>query len=46
MHTKLWSEGKRPPGRSRNKWEDNIRKDVREIGWEGVNWMHLVQDRD
>jgi hypothetical protein len=27
-------------------WEDNIRVDLREIGWEGVDWMHLAQDRD
>jgi hypothetical protein len=26
--------------------EDNIRMDLRQIGWEGVDWMHLVQDRD
>jgi len=39
-------EGERPLGRHRHKWEDNIRKDLREIGWEGVVWMHLTQDRD
>jgi hypothetical protein len=27
-------------------WEDNIRMDHREIGWEGVDWVHLAQDRD
>jgi hypothetical protein len=27
------------------RWEDNIRMDLREIWWEGVNWMHLAQDR-
>jgi hypothetical protein len=27
-------------------WEDNIRMDLRELGWEGVDWIHLVQDRD
>jgi len=26
--------------------EDNIRMDLREVGWEGVNWIHLTQDRD
>jgi hypothetical protein len=40
------TEGKRPLRRPRHKWEDNIRIDLREIGWEGVDWMHLVQDRD
>jgi hypothetical protein len=39
-------EEKRPLGRSRNRWEDNIRMDLRGIGWEIVHWMHLTQDRD
>jgi hypothetical protein len=39
-------ERNRPLGRPRRKWEDNIRMDLRKIGWEGVNWMHLAQDRD
>jgi hypothetical protein len=38
-------EGKRPFGRPRRRWED-IRMDLREIGWEGVEWIHLAQDRD
>jgi hypothetical protein len=32
-------EGKKPLGRPRRGWEDNIRMDRREIGWEGVDWM-------
>jgi hypothetical protein len=36
----------RPLGRHRRRWEDNIRMDLREIGWEDVNWIHLAQDRD
>jgi len=40
------SEGKRPLGRLRQRWEDNIRIDLKETGWEGVEWMHLAQDRD
>jgi hypothetical protein len=37
-------EGKRPLGRRRNKWEDEIRMDFREIGWgSGVEWVHLAQ---
>jgi hypothetical protein len=36
----------RPLGRPRHRWEDSIRMDLREIGWEGVNWMHQAQDRD
>jgi hypothetical protein len=39
-------EGKRPLGRPRHRWEDNIKLDLREVGWEGVDWMHLVQNRD
>jgi hypothetical protein len=32
--------------RPRYRWEDNIRIDFREIGWEGVDWIHLSEDRD
>jgi hypothetical protein len=39
-------EGKRPLGRSRRRWEDDIRMDFKEIRWEGIVWMHLAQDRD
>jgi hypothetical protein len=39
-------EGTRPLGRSRCRWDDNIRMDLREIGWKGVDWMHLAQDRN
>jgi hypothetical protein len=39
-------EGERPLGRSRHRWEDNIRIGLRKIGCEGVDWMHLTQDRD
>jgi hypothetical protein len=35
-------EGERPPGRHKHRWEDNIKKDVMEIGWEDVNWMDLA----
>jgi hypothetical protein len=37
---------KRPLGRRRRRWEDNIRVDVREVGWEGVDWMRLAIDGD
>jgi hypothetical protein len=39
------SERKRPLGRPRRRWEDNIRMDLREIGWGGINWIDLAQDR-
>jgi hypothetical protein len=39
-------EGKRPFGRFRRTWEDNIRMDLREVGWEGVDWMLVAQNRD
>jgi hypothetical protein len=39
-------EGRRPLGRPRRRWEDNIKMDLREIGFEDVDWIHLAQDRD
>jgi len=39
-------EGKRPLGRSRRRWEDNIKMDIQEVGFEGVDWVDLAQDRD
>jgi hypothetical protein len=39
-------EGKRPLGRPRRRWVDNIKMDFREIGWDGVDWIDMVQDRD
>jgi hypothetical protein len=39
-------EGKRPLGRPRCKLVDNIKIDLREIGWYGMDWIHLAQDRD
>jgi hypothetical protein len=38
-------EGKRPLGRPRRRWENNIKMDLREIGIDGANWIQLVQDR-
>jgi hypothetical protein len=40
------SERKRPVGRTRPWWEDNIKMDLREIGLGGMNWIDLTQDRD
>jgi hypothetical protein len=39
-------EGKRPLGRSRRRWVDNIRMDLQEVGCGHVDWIELVQDRD
>ena len=39
-------EGKRPPGRTRHRWEDNIKLDLPEVGCEGVDCIGLAQDRD
>jgi hypothetical protein len=38
-------KGKRPLGRPRRRWEDNIKMDLREIGIDEVNWNRLAQDR-
>jgi hypothetical protein len=38
-------EGKRPLGRPRRRWEDNIKMDLGKIGIDGVNWIQLAQDR-
>jgi hypothetical protein len=39
-------EGKRPLGRPRHRWEDNIRMDLQEVGCGGMDWIGLAQDRD
>jgi hypothetical protein len=39
-------EGRRPLGRPRRRWEDNIKMDIREGGCAGMNWIELAQDRD
>ena len=38
--------GKRPLGRPRRRWEDNIKMDLQEVGCGGMNWIELVQDSD
>ena len=40
------SEGKRPLGRPRRRWEDNIKMDLQEVGGGCGDWMELAQDRD
>jgi hypothetical protein len=39
-------EGRKPLGRPRLRWEDNIKMDLGEIGFGDVVWIHLAQDRD
>ena len=39
-------EGKRPLGRPRRRWENNIKIDLQEVGWGAMDWIELAQDRD
>jgi hypothetical protein len=39
-------EEKRPLGRSRRMWVDNVKMDLRDMGWGGMDWIDLAQDRD
>jgi hypothetical protein len=39
-------EAKRPSGRPRRRWENNIKMYLKETGLEGVDWIHLTEDRD
>jgi hypothetical protein len=39
-------EGKRPLGRPRRRWDDNIEMDLQEVGFGGMDWIGLAQDRD
>jgi hypothetical protein len=39
-------EGKRPLGRHRRRWEDNIKKNLQEVGCGGMDWIDLAQDGD
>jgi hypothetical protein len=39
-------EGRRPLGRPRYRWEDNIKMDLRVVGWVGMDWIDLAQDID
>jgi hypothetical protein len=49
MHTGFWwgrTDGKRPLGRPRRRWEDNNKTDLQEVGWRGIEWTDLAQDTD
>jgi hypothetical protein len=39
-------EGKRPPGKSRPRWKDNIKMDLQEVGCGSMDWIDLTQERD
>jgi hypothetical protein len=39
-------EGKRQLGRPKRRWEDNINMDLKQVGWEGMDWIDLAPDRD
>jgi hypothetical protein len=39
-------EGKRPLGRPKHKWVGNIKIDLREVGWDDMDWIDMAQDRD
>jgi len=39
-------EGKRPLGRPRGRWKDNIKMDLQEVGCEGMGWIEMATDRD
>jgi hypothetical protein len=39
-------DGKRQLGRPRRRWVDNIKMDLRKLGWDGVDWIDLAQNRD
>jgi hypothetical protein len=39
-------EGKRQVGSPRRRWVDSIKIDIREIGWDGMDWIDLAQDRE
>jgi hypothetical protein len=41
-----YTEGKRPLGKPRSTWVDNIKMDLRETGWDGMDWIELAQNRD
>jgi len=39
-------KGKKPLGRPRLIWEDNIKMDLQDVGWESINWIYVAQNRD
>ena len=46
VHTGFWWGDLKDLGRPKHRWENNIEMDLRKVGWGGVDWIDLVQDRD
>jgi hypothetical protein len=48
MYTKFWLENLEGTslGRPRHRWKDNMKIHLKEIGWEGVDWIYVAQDKD
>ena len=48
MLTVIWrnAELKKKRRKTRHRWEDNINVNLKEMGWKGLEWIHLAQDRD
>jgi hypothetical protein len=47
IHIRYWCESQKGPlGKPRRRWMDNIRMDLEEIEWDGVDWIDVAQDRD
>jgi hypothetical protein len=46
MHIGYWWEIQKERDHSRRRWVDNIKMDLREIGWDGMDWIDSAQDRD
>jgi hypothetical protein len=46
MYTKSWSENLKGTDHHRHGWEHSIGMNLRGMGWEGVNWIRLAQDRN
>jgi hypothetical protein len=40
------TEGRRPFGRPRRRWEDNVKMDLQDVGWGDVDWIDMAEDRD
>jgi hypothetical protein len=48
LHTECWwgkPDGKKPLGKSRRRWKENIKKDLQEVGWRVMGSINLAQDR-